>query len=73
MVMFKVNDGLIAEIFSRLTWVECGPCPVFASYTLAFTLQLRKNLSQGSRRLPVGHDSMCLAGSQDKSIPNSLL
>jgi len=21
---------------------ECGPCPVFASYTLGFTLQLRK-------------------------------
>jgi len=31
---------------------ECGPCPVLASYTLAFALQLRKktkNLSQGSR------------------------
>jgi uncharacterized integral membrane protein len=23
-------------------WEECGPCPVFASYTLAFSLQLRK-------------------------------
>jgi hypothetical protein len=22
---------------------ECGPCPVFAGYTLAFALQLRKN------------------------------
>ena len=22
---------------------ECGPCPNFASYTLAFVLQLRKN------------------------------
>jgi len=32
---------------------ECGPCPDFASYTLAFALQLRKitkNLSQGSRK-----------------------
>jgi len=31
---------------------ECGPCPDFASYTLAFALRLRKiteNLSQGSR------------------------
>jgi hypothetical protein len=31
---------------------ECGPCPVFAGFTLAFALQLRKkhgkNLSQGS-------------------------
>jgi hypothetical protein len=38
-------------------WAECGPCPVFASYTLAFALQPRKNhretLSQGSRRVPV--------------------
>ena len=34
---------------------ECGPCPVFASFALAFALQLRKtrkNLSQGSRRIP---------------------
>jgi len=23
-------------------WEECGLCPVFASYTLAFALQLRK-------------------------------
>ena len=23
-------------------WEECGPCPVFASVTLAFALQLRK-------------------------------
>jgi len=37
---------------------ECGPCPVCANYTLAFALQLRKkarkNLSQFSRRVPVG-------------------
>jgi hypothetical protein len=39
-------------------WEKCRPCPVFASYTLAFALQLRekarKNLSQGSRRVPAG-------------------
>ena len=32
---------------------NCGPCPYFASYTLAFALQLRKiteNLSQFSRK-----------------------
>ena len=32
---------------------ECGPCPVFASFALAFALQLRKkhgkNLSQGKK------------------------
>ena len=34
---------------------ECGPCPVFASFTLAFALQLRekarKNLGQGKKIL----------------------
>ena len=63
MVMFKVNDRLIVEKFCRLTWEECGPCPVSACYTLAFALQLKEkqgiNLSQGSRKVPVGHDSMC--------------
>ena len=33
---------------------ECGPCPVFAGFTLEFALQLRKkarkNLSQGSHK-----------------------
>jgi len=28
---------------TQLIWEECGPCPVFASYTLAFALQIRKN------------------------------
>jgi len=26
----------------QTNWEECGPCPIFASYTLAFVLQLRK-------------------------------
>jgi len=34
---------------------ECGTCPVFASFTLAFALQLRKkyrkNISQGKKNL----------------------
>jgi len=25
-------------------WEECRPCPVFASYTLAFALQLRRKV-----------------------------
>jgi hypothetical protein len=32
-------------------WEECGPCPVFASYTLAFALQLRKKHGQTSVRV----------------------
>jgi hypothetical protein len=31
--------------------VECGPCPVFASYTLAFALQLRKKHGKTSVRV----------------------
>jgi hypothetical protein len=30
---------------------ECGPCPVFASYTLAFALQLRKKRGKTSLRV----------------------
>jgi len=45
---------------TKLIWEECGPCSVCESYTLAFALQLRKmqgkNLSQGSRRVPVVQD-----------------
>jgi len=37
-------------------WKECGPCPVFASFTLAFALQLRKKhgkTSVGARKTSV--------------------
>jgi len=27
---------------TQLIWEECGPCSVFASFTLAFALELRK-------------------------------
>jgi hypothetical protein len=30
---------------------KCGPCPVFASYTLAFALQLRKKHGKNSVRV----------------------
>jgi hypothetical protein len=30
---------------------ECGPCPVFAGYTLAFALQLRKKKRKTSVRV----------------------
>jgi len=37
---------------------ECGPCPVFASFTLAFALRQRKKhgktLSQGKKKLQSG-------------------
>jgi hypothetical protein len=32
-------------------WEECGPCPVFARYTLAFALQPRKKHGKTSVRV----------------------
>jgi len=32
-------------------WEECGPCAVFARYTLAFALQLRKKHGKTSVRV----------------------
>jgi len=50
--MFKANVRLIAEIFSRLTREECGPCPVFACYTLAFAIPMKEEtLEETSVRL----------------------
>jgi len=37
---------------TKLTnWEECGPCPSFASYTLVFSLQLRKKHGETSVRV----------------------
>jgi hypothetical protein len=36
---------------AQLIREECGPCPVFASYTLVFSLKLRKNLGKPSVRV----------------------
>jgi len=35
---------------------ECGPCPVLASYTLAFTSQLRKKHGKTSVRVGIESD-----------------
>jgi len=34
---------------------ECGPCPFFSSYTLAFALQLRKKHGKTSIRVSQKH------------------
>jgi len=58
---FWAQTGSVANatFFQALRWSrrawrgDCGPCPDFASYTLAFASQLRKiteNLSQSSRQ-----------------------
>jgi len=53
----KINDELNAQKLSP-NWEVCRPCPICASYTLAFALQLReeygKTSVRGSRRVPVG-------------------
>ena len=36
---------------TQLVWEECGMCPVFACYTLAFALQLSKNHGKTSDRV----------------------
>ena len=36
---------------TQLIWEECWPCPVFASYTLEFALQLRKMQGKPSVRV----------------------
>jgi hypothetical protein len=36
---------------TQLIWEEFGPCPVFAIYTLAFALQLRKKHGNPSVRV----------------------
>jgi uncharacterized integral membrane protein len=35
----------------QTNWKECGPCLVFASYTLAFALQLKKKHGKTSVRV----------------------
>jgi hypothetical protein len=37
----KINNEITAKKLSHI-WEECGSCRVFASYTVAFALQLRK-------------------------------
>jgi len=38
---------------TQLILEECGPCPVFADYTLAFALQLRKKHGKTSVRVVI--------------------
>jgi len=35
----------------QTNWKDCGLCPVFASYTLAYALQLRKKHGETSVRV----------------------
>jgi hypothetical protein len=45
---------------------ECGPCPIFASFTLAFALQLRKK--QGKTSVSVRKTSFILRKTSEYNI-----
>jgi len=47
-------------------WEECGPCRVFASYTLAFALQLREKRGKTSVRVA----EECLLARWKQNIQN---
>jgi hypothetical protein len=40
----------------QTNWEECGLCPVFASFTLAFALQLRKKHGKTSVKVNLSQD-----------------
>jgi hypothetical protein len=46
--------------------LKCGPCPVFASYTLAFALQLRKKHRKTSVRIASRTRTMDLKYTEEK-------
>jgi hypothetical protein len=41
-IIVHIYSQTIHRTTQLANWEECGPCPVFAGYTLAFALQLRK-------------------------------
>jgi uncharacterized protein YceK len=45
----NTNNNRTTQIQANME--ECGPCPVFASFTLAFALQLRKKQEKTSVRV----------------------
>jgi hypothetical protein len=45
----NINNNRTTQITGNVE--ECGPCPVFASFTLAFALQLRKKQGKTSVRV----------------------
>ena len=58
--MLSFNVRLAAKV--RHVEGECGQCPVFACYTVAGTLQLRKSHSRDSRKVLAAYDPLCRRG-----------
>jgi hypothetical protein len=46
---------------------ECGPCPVFAGFTLEFALQLRKKHGKTSGRLAIHKHTMRIQSHNNKN------
>jgi len=49
-------------------WEECGPCPIFVIYTLAFALQLRKRHGKASVKVEHGRTSVRVVICSDHKI-----
>ena len=47
---------------------ECGPCPVFAGFTLAFALQLRKKHGKPSVRVAIHKHTIRIHGHKNTQI-----
>jgi len=54
------RSGIRTQI-GQSNWEECGPCPVFARYTLAFALQLRKKHGKPAVRVVTHKPSVRVA------------
>ena len=53
-------------------WEECGPCPVFASYTLAFALQLRKEHGKTSVSVAKASDRAAVSKCMTRTHPEQI-
>ena len=52
---------------------ECGPCPIFAGFTLAFALQLRKKHGKTSVRIAIHKHTKGIHGHNNKNAYITLL
>jgi hypothetical protein len=46
---------------------ECGPCPVFACFTMVFALQLRKNHGKNSVRVAIHKNTIQINSHNNKN------
>ena len=65
-IWYLLHSTLVES--GQLIWEECRPCPVFASYTLAFALQLRKK----HRKTSVKVAEECQLARRKENVQNRL-